>query len=404
MSELGRIENEIVLHGRSNNQAWFEPSIGVIPAQGECKNAEVFIVAKLLTGNDIGPLMFLKTSDLGKTWAPPMLSQQWFKIPMADDIFEEPWFGLQYHVKTRTLLALGQTHFVQDAGTGETGANTQHKNERHVTDPNLKGSIVYSIWDPGKKDFVPWVRMVVPEPFCLGIYYNGQTHEKEDGTILIPGYYRGSLQDTKEDTYTRITVLRCSFNGSELRYIEHGNVHTVEEARGLSEPSLVRFKGRYFMTIRHDLRAYVTTSADGLHFGELAPWRFDDGGELGNYNTQQHWLKHGDTLYLVYNRKSELNNGVFRSRAPLYMAKVDEKNLRVCRATERIVFPEKGARTCNFGMADISANESWIVSGEWLEGQFSHSTKGNRFWVNDENINYIRYIGNLLLARVHWKT
>lgn len=33
MSESGRIENEIVLHGRRNNQAWFEPSIGVIPAR-----------------------------------------------------------------------------------------------------------------------------------------------------------------------------------------------------------------------------------------------------------------------------------------------------------------------------------------------------------------------------------
>lgn len=59
----------------------------------------MFIVAKLLTGNDIGPLMFLKTSDLGKTWTPPMLSQSWFKIPLADDIFDEPWFGLQYHVQ-----------------------------------------------------------------------------------------------------------------------------------------------------------------------------------------------------------------------------------------------------------------------------------------------------------------
>ena len=34
MGGIDRIENEIVLHGRRNNQAWFEPRMGVIPARG----------------------------------------------------------------------------------------------------------------------------------------------------------------------------------------------------------------------------------------------------------------------------------------------------------------------------------------------------------------------------------
>ncbi|MDD5678215.1 MAG: hypothetical protein PHW60_09540 [Kiritimatiellae bacterium] len=400
MDTIDRIENEIILQGRRNNQAWFEPSMGVIPAQGKDRQAEVFIAAKLLTGNDIGPLMFLKTSDLGKTWTPPMLSQRWFKIPMDDDLFEEPWFGLRYHAATHTLLALGQTHFVQDAGAG--GTNTQYKSERHVRSPFLKGAIVYSTWNPGEQDFTPWVRMALPAPLDLAVYYNGQMHEKEDGTMLIPGYYRGPLRDGEQNLYSRITVLRCEFIGGTLRYLEHGSVHTIEEERGLAEPSLVFFHGRYFMTLRHNLRAYATTSADGLHFNELTPWRFDDGEDLGNYNTQQHWVKRGGTLYLIYNRKSELNNGVFRSRAPLFMAEVDANALRVRRATERIVFPEKGARMGNFCVADVSRDETWIVSGEWQEGMFAHSKKGMRFWVDNKTINYIRYIGDLLLARVGW--
>src|SRR5690606_36346762 len=127
------------------------------------------------------------------------------------------------------------------------------------------------------------------------------------------------------------------------------------------------------------------------------------GEDLGNYNTQQKWLKHDDTLYLVYNRKSELNNGVFRSRAPLFMAEVDTDRLRVRRNTERIVFPEKGARMGNFNIASPTQDQSWIITGEWLQGKFDHSEKGDRFWVDSSSINYIQYIGDLLLARFYWK-
>ncbi|NLE67632.1 MAG: hypothetical protein GX608_09445, partial [Lentisphaerae bacterium] len=90
-------------------------------------------------------------------------------------------------------------------------------------------------------------------------------------------------------------------------------------------------------------------------------------------------------------------------RAPLFMAEVDPDRLCVRRDTERIVFPENGARMGNFCMADVGPSESWVISGEWLEGMFPHSLKGRRFHVESDTINYIRYIGNLLLARVHWK-
>ena len=35
---------------------------------------------------------------------------------------------------------------------------------------------------------------------------------------------------------------------------------------------------------------YVTSSDDGLHYAPIRPWTFDDGTELGSYNTQQHWV------------------------------------------------------------------------------------------------------------------
>lgn len=398
MGGIDRIENEIVLHGRRNNQAWFEPRMGVIPARGPGLAPEVFVAATLLTGDDVGPQAFIRTSDLGRTWTAPALSQQWFKVPMADDVYEEPWFGPVYHKKTDSLVAIGQTHFVRDAGD-----DLGHKKEHHVRLPDAVPSIAYSPWNPEAGDFEPWKRMKQPGDLKLSIYYAGQKHEHADGTMLIPGYYRSGPERMGGSRHSNITVLRCGYDGADLEYLGHGSVHTVEDGNGLDEPSLVFFQDKYFLTIRQLFRSYVGASADGMHFSELKPWTFDDGSDLGNYNTQQHWLKHGGRLYLVYNRRSELNNGVFRSRAPLFMAEVDPDRLCVRRDTERIVFPENGARMGNFCMADVGPSESWVISGEWLEGMFPHSLKGRRFHVESDTINYIRYIGNLLLARVHWK-
>ena len=397
-SQKYRIENEIILHGRKNNQAWFEPAIGVIPGN-EKKLPQVFARATLLTGNDIGPQFYIKTDNLGKSWSNPVLCQNWTKVPLDDDVFEEPWFGFFYHSQSNKFIAIGYTHFVRDSRSNNSAGN---KCEEHYSSPKLKGSIVYSLWNSTKADFEPWERMRLPENLNLGIYYNGQFHEKDDGTILIPGYYRGPMKEGENNIYKRVTVLRCKFKDAELQYIEHGTIHSIDETRGLAEPSVVYFRGKYFMTIRHDLRAYVTSSEDGLHFNELKTWHFDNGEVLGNYNTQQKWLKHNDTLYLVYNRKSELNNGVLRSRAPLFIAEVDTDLLVVRRKTERIVFPEKGARMGNFNIANVLDNESWVITGEWLEGNFSHSKVRDRFWVDWGKVNYNRYIGDLLLARVFW--
>ncbi len=49
-SKISVIRNEIILQGRRNNQAWFEPAIGIMP-QPEGKLSRVFIRVTLLTGN-----------------------------------------------------------------------------------------------------------------------------------------------------------------------------------------------------------------------------------------------------------------------------------------------------------------------------------------------------------------
>ena len=163
------------------------------------------------------------------------------------------------------------------------------------------------------------------------------------------------------------TVLQCAFDGETLRYQRHGSELTVPEGRGFVEPSLTCVADRYFLTLRNNFAGYVTTSEDGLHYGEPRRWLFDDGSDLGNYNTQQHWVTHRDDLYLVYTRRGANNDHVMRHRAPLFMAQVDKDRLCVLRDTEQILVPEHGARLCNFGVAKVSENETWVTVAEWMQ-------------------------------------
>jgi len=127
------------------------------------------------------------------------------------------------------------------------------------------------------------------------------------------------------------------------------------------------------MTLRNDEHNYVTSGADGLQFEEPQRLAFDDGTDLGSYNTQTHWLTLGNRLYLVYTRRGANNDHVFRHRAPLFMAEFDPDAMQVIRSTERIIVPERGARLGNFGITRISDNESWVTVAEWMQSVPPHA-------------------------------
>ena len=182
------------------------------------------------------------------------------------------------------------------------------------------------------------------------------------GDVLIPIYFKEPTQKQYS-----VTVCRCRFDGRTLDFVEHGSELTVPIKRGLYEPSLTKFRGRYFLTMRNDDHGYVSVSDDGLHFQPQRRWTFDDGSDLGNYNTQQHWVTHSDALFLVYTRRGADNDHVFRHRAPLFIARVDPDSLQVIRETEQILVPQRGARLGNFGIVDVSSDETWVTAAEWMQ-------------------------------------
>lgn len=165
-----------------------------------------------------------------------------------------------------------------------------------------------------------------------------------------------------------------------------------DQGRGLLEPSLTRFGDRFYLTLRaEDGRGYLAVSQDGLHWNRKETWKWEDGQPLDLSSTQQHWLTHGEELFLVYTRKAIENQNVIRWRAPLWMARVNLEQHRLIRSSEQVVFPMIGdgisqpdevALMGNFHITLVSKNESWVTVGEWLPRKDAR--------------------GNLLLARLRW--
>jgi len=120
----------------------------------------------------------------------------------------------------------------------------------------------------------------------------------------------------------------------------------------------------------------VTAGDDGLHFDEPRRWTFDDGADLGNYNTQQHWVTHGDDLYLVYTRRGANNDHIVRHRAPLFIAQVDKDRL-----------------LGNFGVTKISEHETWVTAAEWMQGKLPD-------WKNPLNCERYGSDNSIFVARI----
>lgn len=357
---------------------WAQARAGTIPPCGESPPTVVLTAQPTLrTGDDVFyGLSEWRTADLGKTWSGP--------VDHADTLGRrqenpETVVGIcdmtpGWHAKTGVLLSTGHTvRYADDRG------NPLQDHPRETA---------YSAYDAQAHTWTPWRALKMPayRAFANAGAGSTQRFDLEDGSILLPIYYK-QVSDNSHDCCAA-TVLRCVFDGKTLTYCEHGSELTIEEPRGFCEPSITRCAGRYYLTLRNDVRGYVSAGDDGLYFPDPVCWRFDDGEELGNYNTQQHWVTHADQLYLVYTRKGMNNDHVFRHRAPLVMAEVDPATLRVRRATERELVPNRGARLGNFSVCNVTENETWVVVAEWMQPiGCEHYGSDNTIWA----------------ARIQWK-
>lgn len=343
---------ETVLKHDDGKFLWFHPRATAVPGGVLLTLQQHLKVSDYYSG-----LHVLRRDGLSGAWRGPELPPELDWQPQPDGVtLSVADVTPGFHGPTGKVIALGcRVRYATDG--------------RQLDDVKRAHQTVYAVFDPKAGQWTRWKTLELPdgEQFNFARNACSQWLVQSDGTLFVPLYI---AKNASERFAT--TVAECRFDGRSLTYLRHGNVLHLEEARGLYEPSLVAFGGRYHLTLRNDVRGYHSTGTDGFHFGPPRPWTFDDGTELGSYNTQQHWLAHSDGLFLVYTRRGAGNDHIVRHRAPLFMAQVNPETMQVRRASERIVVPERGAELGNFGAAVVSADESWVTVSE---GMFMKDSK-----------------------------
>jgi hypothetical protein len=365
------IQLDVIAEGYDGQTCWFHPRAGAIPG---AKPEVVLTMQKLnLKRSDVFyPIASTSSADLGQSWTRLIEHTETLGRRSLGGNREEGVcdFTPKWHARSGELLATGHTVvYADDKLVAERPRDT-----------------VWSRYEPKSRTWTPWARLALPDEPRFGSEGAGSTQrvDLENGDILLPTY----AKEISAKAYFS-TVVRCRFDGRELKYVEHGNELTVPIDRGLVEPSLARYRGKFFLTLRNDRAAYVTTSADGLRFDEPRTWKFDDGTELGSYNTQAHWVTHADGLFLTYTRRGADNDNVVRHRAPLFIAQIDPDQLVVIRATERVLVPNKGAQLGNFAVVDVSERETWVTTSEGM-------SPGNPAQYGSN--------GRVYAARIRWAT
>ena len=370
---------DVVLQRDEEDFIWFHPRSASVPCpSGGDPRVLITLQKHLQVSDHYSGLHVMWSGDLGRTWRGPDLPAELDWRNESDEVMVSVADVTPgWHPQSGRCVGLGTK--IRYNASGEQLLDRQGSHET-----------AYAAYDPGTDRWTPWRMLALPHSDTT-FFLNGsgcsQWLVEPDGNLLVPVYHTHAA-----GARYAVTVLRCAFVADELACTERGGELRLDVERGLCEPSLVAFGGRYYLTLRNDERGYVTVSADGLQFEPIRPWLFDDGEELGSYNTQQHWLAHVNGLFLVYTRRGAANDHVIRHRAPLFIAQVDPDKLCVVRDTERILIPESGVPLGNFGAARINEHESWVTVSEFMWPTWNDAARKQGA------------AGRTFVARVAWRT
>jgi hypothetical protein len=338
---------------------WFHPRATAMPGFGKGgKPAVLMTIQQELRADDFySGLYAMRTDDLGATWTRPTAieSLAWRREP-GGVVISVADVTPGWHGPTKRAIAIGAEVRYSPGGA-------------QLEDVKRSQQTAYAVFDPQSNQWSSWFRLEMPTEDLFDFSRNAcsQWLVEDDGSLLIAFYHCRSGAEP-----FNVTVFRCGFDGKKITLRDRGNTLSLPVVRGLCEPSLVKHGGRYFLTLRNDEKGYVSESSDGLNYSPILPWKFDDGTDLGSYNTQQHWVTHKGGLFLCYTRRGYNNDHIPRNRAPLFIAQVDPERLCVIRTTEKILIPERGMMLGNFGAAAITENEWWVTDSEYVNISAGH--------------------------------
>lgn len=363
---LYEIDLTVAREGFDGKMCWVHARAGVLPSEQGKEPLVVMTLQKLdISGSDIFyALNEMRTVDGGLTWTAPEELESFSRVPFtwrdeSDLEITVCDFWPRWHPRSNTLIGIGHTVVYQD----------------NLVKPVRPRGIAYAIYNPNQGNWSDWRTVKLPDESRFENAGAGcaQRYDFPNGDLLVPFYFK-----EPEGNQYSTTVMRARFENGEIRYLEHGSELTVPVKRGLYEPSITKFADRFFLTMRNDDHGYVAVSHDGLTFSTPKRWRFDDGTDLGNYNTQQHWVVHSEAIFLAYTRRGANNDHVTRHRAPLFIAQIDPETLQVIRSSEQVLVPEYGARLGNFGVTKISESETWVTVTEWMQSSSKEARTRDR--------------------------
>ena len=313
----------------------------------------------LLTGMDVFYGMELLHSPDGVHWTSPVKSKTLVRHP--------------YPERPEWVQAMCDATPIRHRATGKLlliGHSAVYGPDNKIAPAPHRRATLYSVYDEQTRDFSPirTVQMPTGDTYYESGSGSSQCIELASGELLVPiSFGDKAAASDPWHSCSSVAVMRCAFDGETLTVKKIGNTFTVDVPRGLCEPSIEAYGGAYFLCLRNDETGFLAKSEDGLHFSTPVPLVFDDGESVGNYNTQQHWVKLGGKLYLVYTRRGADNDHVFRHRAPLFIAELDTEHLCLIRATEQIVVPERGARLGNFTCVSLDDGHAAVIAAEWMQ-------------------------------------
>ena len=348
-----KVTPKVAFQELSPKHCWFHPRAAAIPGLGRDGALRIVMTVQqhLQVSDYYSGMWVMQSDDLGENWSGPTEVPElaWVREP-GGVVIAVADVTPGWHAATGKLLAIGVK--VRYSPRGE-----------QLSDKQRSSQTAYAVHDPKTGTWSKWKILDMPKDKKFDFSRNGcsQWLVRPDGTLLVPLYF-----GTADNVPSSVTVAQCKFDGETLTYMKHGDELSLNVVRGLGEPQLAIFQDRYYLSLRNDVKGYVTAGDDGLHFEPIKPWTFDDGKELGSYNTQQHWLAHSDGLFLAYTRRGANNDHIMRHRAPLFLAQVDPERLCVVRETEQMLVPERGATLGNFGANPIDSQRSLVTVGEYM--------------------------------------
>ena len=358
------IDSKTVWSYQALQKAYFHPKTCSLSNDGNT----ILMTLQTINGSDFfGELYFCRSNDSGESWQQlPERVPNMGRIPVCEGIEEGVCDVVpDYHPQTGTVLAIGHNVYYKDGRLYDSLSDWGNENgpvlQRHIiyTVRNKKGS-----WN-GIRQYLKYDKFADCSMFSCGC---SQKVILPNGNILIPitfGYF-----DRKD---RQVSSLLCSFDGNTLTPQKCGNILENPVGRGLLEPSIIEFQNKYYMTIRaEDERGYLSVSDDGLSWKPIKAWQWEDGSSLIMSTTQQHWLKLGGKLYLIYTRRNGQNKKIMRWRSPLLVSEFDTENLCLKKPSEQIVLPMRGdldkpdtiGLMGNFHPSAISDNEAIVTVGE----------------------------------------